>query len=130
MYYNLFLDDDERRIPHLLTWIELPLVNWTIVRNYNDFVATIEKNKLPERISFDHDIAEEHYSSFLMAKDYRSQIDYSKFKEKTGYDAAKWLANYCLIHRLKFPMYYVHSLNNIGKENIISLIENYKLSTE
>jgi len=35
-YYNLFLDDDPSRIPHKLTWVMLPLVEWTFVRNYDE----------------------------------------------------------------------------------------------
>jgi 2-hydroxy-3-keto-5-methylthiopentenyl-1-phosphate phosphatase len=50
--------------------------------------------------------------------------------EKTGYHAAKWLCNYCQENKIKFPEYYVHSFNQIGKENIIGYIENYRQIAE
>ncbi len=72
---------------------------------------------MPLFVSFDHDLADEHY--------HKNPND-SSFKEKTGYDCAKWLIEYCIDKSLKFPNYQVHSMNPIGKDNIISLIENYK----
>jgi hypothetical protein len=42
--------------------------------------------------------------------------------EKTGYDCAKWLVEYCVEHGLKFPEYVVHSMNPVGKENILSYV--------
>ena len=125
-YYNLFLDDDPKRIPHKLTWIDLPPVQWTIVRNYDDFVATIEKDGLPNMISFDHDINTEHYKEFYRVKEsgYTIPIDYNRFKEKTGMHCARWLANYCIDKGLPLPIYYVHTLNGPGAANIFSVLEN------
>lgn len=34
---------------------------WSIVRNYQQFVDWIIENGLPKLISFDHDLADEHY---------------------------------------------------------------------
>lgn len=121
--YNLFLDDDPGRIPNQLSWIELPLVEWTIVRSYNEFVQCIEKNELPVRISFDHDLGPEAYQEFHLMRDERREIDYSRLKEKTGYDAAKYIAHYCIDKGVPIPVYYVHTMNPIGKENIISILE-------
>ena len=56
---KLFLDD-ERAVKDV-TWIELPLGPWTVVKNYRQFVEYITNNGLPEVISFDHDLADEHY---------------------------------------------------------------------
>lgn len=125
MYYHLFLDDE--REPSNVKWIELPLVNWTIVRNYNDFVKTITEQGLPATVTFDHDLAEEHYQEHTVANDHKmlshGTIRYNKFKEKTGYEAARWLAEYCVNKKLPLPNYYVHSWNNIGRENIKSILE-------
>ena len=41
MSYNLFLDD--MRYPKDVKWIELPLVEWTIVRNYKEFGSFVEE---------------------------------------------------------------------------------------
>ena len=43
---KLFLDDIRKP----------PDVDWFIVRNYNQFIDWIDKNGLPDIISFDHDL--------------------------------------------------------------------------
>ena len=123
--YHLFLDD--MRVPKDVTWIELPLVHWVIVRNYSDFVRTIEHDGLPQSVTFDHDIADEHYKEYVAAHDEKNinkgKFQYDKMKEKTGYECAKFMVNYCVDKGLPIPVYYVHTLNPIGYENIISILE-------
>ena len=110
MAYNLFLDDERK--PLDVTWVKLPLVEWTVVRNYNEFVKVITENGLPEFISFDHDLALEHYAhgQSLLWKDF----DYSKVKEPTGLACAVWLVDYCIEKNLPIPKFEVHSMNPIG----------------
>lgn len=128
MKYYLFLDDE--RIPQKVTWVDLPLVEWIIVRNYNQFIDIIQKNGLPEAISFDHDLADEHYIEYTIAHDPNSptkgNINYNKFREKSGYDCARWLAQYCVDNLTPIPYYYVHTMNPIGGQNIISILESAK----
>jgi hypothetical protein len=128
MSYNLFLDDERR--PSQVTWVELPLVEWTIVRNYDAFVRVISSLGMPKRISFDHDLAAEHYRHSMYAGDkhYNNYYSDGTFKEKTGYECAKWLVRYCAERGEPVPEYYVHTMNPIGKENIISVLESYKRS--
>jgi hypothetical protein len=126
MSYNLFLDDDPRRIPHQLKWIELPLVEWTIVRSYKAFVDIIIKQGLPKMVSFDHDLADEHYKEFFAHRDERRPLDYSNLTEKTGRDCAVWLANYCIDNKQPIPVYYIHTLNPSGGANIVSILESAK----
>ena len=130
MSYNLFLDDE--RIPHDVKWIELPLVEWTIARSYTDFTRIVSSLGLPRRVSFDHDLADQHYpwtpenqEAYKNAKD-PLVIPYDKYKEKTGYECAKWLVAYCIERGYTFPEYFVHTMNPIGKENIIQYIESYR----
>ena len=78
---------------------------WTIVRNYEEFVKFIEKNGLPDEISFDHDLGEDI---------------------KTGYDCAKWLCDYCWTNGLPVPTWNVHSANPVGRDNIVQLMENFE----
>lgn len=117
MSYYLFLDDERK--PSNVTWIPMPNVLWTIVRNYDQFVSMIEERGIPEFISFDHDLADEHYVAYL-----EGRSDYGP--EKTGYDCAKWLVDHCLEKEAPIPNYQVHSLNHIGRENINSYLENAK----
>lgn len=120
--YFLFLDDI--RMPaevygYTNTDIYL-LDNWIIVRNYDEFIKHIEENGIPNIISFDHDLGFEHYEE-------QKNIDYNQFTEKTGYDCAKWLINYCLDNNLNIPTtILIHSMNIVGVENIKSLFNTYK----
>ena len=111
MYY-LFLDDV--REPAQVTWVKLPpFVSWTIVRNYNQFVEAVTRDGLPEFVTFDHNLTDESYSGY-----------YRPFKERTGYDCAKFMVKYCKENKLAFPRYTVHSMNLPGKADIIQMIEN------
>lgn len=127
-YYNLFLDDE--RSPKDVTWVDLPPVAWTIVRNYDQFVATIERDGVPAVVTFDHDLADEHYKEFQVAHDKKmlsyGTFRYDKVKEKTGYECAKWLADYCVDKNIPIPVYYLHSWNYIGRDNIASVLESAK----
>jgi hypothetical protein len=78
--------------------------SWFIIRNHHDFIHKISTsfNQI-ECISFDHDLGE----------------------EKTGFDCAKYLIEYCMNNNLTPPQTYVHSANPVGRENIIYLINNY-----
>ena len=127
--YNLFLDDE--RVPKNVTWVDLPLVNWIIVRNYNEFIRIITESGLPERVSFDHDLSFEHYPGGIGIYENDPRIktiklDYDSYKEKTGYHCAVFLVNYCIDHNLPLPTYYIHTLNPVGKMNIASVMESAK----
>ena len=106
---KLYLDD-----------IRIPKTEgWDIVRTYEDFVGWIEKNGLPEEVSFDHDLAEIHY-------DPKTYTESFKYEEKTGYDAAKWMCDYCWTNGLPIPKWNVHSANPVGRDNIKHLMENFE----
>lgn len=64
------------------------------VKNYKEFVNYIEKNGMPEFISFDHDLSKTSLPT-----------------DPKGLDCAKWLVNYCAENGIKMPMTYVHSAN-------------------
>jgi hypothetical protein len=98
---------DDFRNPNKLEWKKECVINnssvvW--VFNYKSFCNYISINGLPTAINFDHDLGE----------------------KKTGYDCAQWLVNYCLDNNLKLPLWAVHSSNPIGRDNINSLLNNYK----
>lgn len=112
MRVGLFLDDERK--PSDVKWIRLPTdVSWDIVRSYDEFVRHITKRGLPEVITFDHDLAWNHYTDFDKPVDYEA-------KEKTGYHCAKWFTNYCKEQGIEeLPEFYCHSMNPVGKNNIL-----------
>lgn len=127
---KLFLDDIREPIQvthawHKGEWDGFPsLYPWKIVRSYAEFTEYILKNGLPEVISFDHDLSWEHYpqGELLLS----NPINYDEFTEKTGYDCAKWLVDYCETNEHELPDFYVHSFNPIGRANIIDYLVRYK----
>lgn len=138
MSYNLFLDD-YRSPSDCVGYVhrmgirpDLYTTNtFIVVTNFNDFCYKIIKDGLPDMISFDHDLADEHYTPEEYWDDFEASEKYQKevevnYKEKTGYDCAKWLIEYCTNNNLKLPKYYVHSMNPVGARNIKNLLEDMK----
>lgn len=129
-YYNLFLDDI--RVPSQIThawhkgeWGPFPSkLEWATVRSYADFVYFIENSGMPDCISFDHDLSMEHYPK--SEEELFLPIDYSNYEEKTGYDCAKWLVEYCMEKGLSLPEFYVHSFNPAGRMNIANYLTRYQ----
>ena len=126
---HLMLEDRPERTPQAIADYVTPVEarplyrneEWIIVRNYDEFVDWILKNGLPDVISFDHDLCDEHYAF---------AGNYNIFREMTGYHAAKWLCEFCLHEHLPLPTCYVHSMNTVGKQNIECYLNNYKKHEE
>ena len=132
MAYNLFLDDQFKPMQIAdLTLSEKDReryrkYKWIIVKSYNEFVEIVNKKGVPSMVSFDHDLAEEHWDfthleeNLLKVGD-AAILDYDVFEVKTGYHAAEWFLEYCA-NRGKYPeIILVHSRNPIGKKNIEGL---------
>ena len=92
---------------------------WEIVRSYNDFIAWIQENGLPDEVSFDHDLADVHYDPQTTKQSF-------SYHETTGYDAAKWLCDYCWTNGLPIPSWNVHSANPVGRDNIIQILKSFE----
>jgi hypothetical protein len=127
--YVLFLDDV--RNPDDVTWAAFPRDEMIFtVRNHAAFVKHVMISGVPGFVCFDHDLADDHYEAMLKenendpVKQLETIVDYGS--EKTGYDCAKWLVDYCAEKKRKFPPYIVHSMNPAGKERIAAYIENAK----
>lgn len=100
----LWLDDE--RDPTDPRWhayfpIESPNVVW--VQTYAQFTDWITAHSIPDAICFDHDLGD----------------------GPSGMDAAKWLTEYCMRHRLKLPRWTIQSANPIGKQNITALLKTF-----
>jgi len=123
MVKNLFLDDI--RVPSTVNTYMPELgkdyfdAEWVIVRNYGEFVDYLSTNGLPNMVSFDHDLADVGY-------DYKTYTETFTYQEKTGFDCAKYLVDYCIDNDLLVPNFVVHSQNPVGNENIEGLLQNFK----
>lgn len=122
MSYNLFLDDkrNPNDIWNHLKSPEYAVYNWIIVKDYNSFIDTIQDNGIPLRISFDHNLSDEH-----ILESNTKKIPYDSYKVKTGYDCALWLIEFCLDYEIPLPKYKVHAEKGIGKKNIENLLDNF-----
>lgn len=78
-------------------------VDFIWVKNFEEFASFIEKNGLPEFVSFDHDLGA---------------------GLKKGLDCAEWLIGYCRQRNLKLPKFFVHSANPNGQREINALLNN------
>lgn len=114
MIWKLFLDDE--RYPPQADG------SWTIARNYHDAVWYVTNYGMPKFISFDHDLAYEHYLIGTIGD------ELGKPREFTGYDFAKWLCDYIATNDVRLPEgfnWYVHSMNPVGAKNIRDYLEHF-----
>lgn len=104
---GLFLDDE--RNPIDVTWVQYPdNIEWVVVRTFSEFVKEVTSRPFA-LISFDHDIQ-----------------DFSRGTEMTGYDCLKFYCNFIDLQGLALPqLVLVHSMNPIGKVNIMSYWKNF-----
>lgn len=100
--------DDERQVDFIKDRINIDNYDWIVIRNYFDFVEYVDFNyhKI-SLVSFDHDI---------------DSFDEGGL-EWTGRDASRHLRIVCQDNNKLYPDFLVHSMNNIGKQNIIADIK-------
>lgn len=85
------------------------LKDFIVLRNDKSFIDFINKNfEKIDLISFDHDLA-----------------CFNDDVEFTGKTACELIIEKCLDTGKKFPDWYVHSDNTVGRANIIGTIMNY-----
>ena len=110
--YTLFLDDI--RFPEEVRYNYGPYKHIRIARSYEDAVWMVTQYGLPTFISFDHDLADEHYNK--------------ESGERTGYSFAQWFCEHVMDNALTLPTdfrFYVHSMNPVGAENIRAYMSNF-----
>jgi hypothetical protein len=99
----------------------------TWVKNYDDFTDWIVNNGLPDVVCFDHDlgqdIAIERYTTGGMTKTQAKKL--KKLETMSGFDATKWMVNYCMDNDLRLPDWYIQSANPVGAENIKSYLQSF-----
>lgn len=122
----LWLDDI--RDPNHGDWLIFsPITNpfkvvW--IKTYGDFIGWITKNGLPDGICFDHDLGDNF--SLRADSDFGDWFDMDNNKEFTGYDASKWLVDYCMDNDKNLPLWNIHSANPVGADNIRKYLTNAK----
>ncbi len=104
--------------------------DWTVVRNYDEFVSTIMYIGLEniELISLDHDLGDTAMNEYFNNVSPNYTLDYNNIQEKTGLDCAKWLVAESMNKKIPLPQIYVHSANPIGSANIMGYINNYLMN--
>jgi hypothetical protein len=100
--------------------------DWDVVKDYNEFVLYVETNGVPEFVSFDHDLGDTAMDEYFRNVATKGTLNYENIKEKTGFDCAKFLVDYCMDENQPLPEYLVHSANPVGKKNIELFLENAK----
>lgn len=111
----VFLDDQRNPFDLEANWLvfspfellEGDEVIW--VKSYNEFVTYIQDFGVPDGVAFDHDLGDESLTN-----------------EKTGKDCADFLVEYCLDYGIKIPLWNCQSTNPVGKDNINSIMNNFK----
>lgn len=104
MSYYLFLDDE--RNPEDVTWVNLPNVDWVIVRTQDEFEDYIMENGMFKFCSFDNDLG----------------VDNGE-----GRYCVKWLVDQMICGKLDMQEfeYTVHSKNPIAKDWINSYLKSF-----
>ena len=136
MSYNLFLDDlrkpehayiapkrDDNSI--IITSNSLANISgvsnddWVIVRCYEEFVQALDDRGIPNVVSFDHDLDEEHIRHYYSVTELSGIIEYSNLKVKTGKHCAEYFVQKCKeLKPEQLPDVYIHSANKYGAEEI------------
>ncbi len=104
--------------------------DWTVVRNYDEFVSEINKWGLDkyEIISLDHDLGEGAMVEYYTNVKNNYTLVYSNIEEKTGMDCCRFLISESMNKKIPLPQIYIHSANPIGSANMMGFINNYLMN--
>lgn len=126
----LWLDDYRNPFDSEIDWLVFSPIGRDVkiiwVKSYNEFTNNINLNGLPDAICFDHDLGLDNHNKRVAGGMSKRQSRKLKPIEKTGYDCAKWLIEYCMDNKETLPLWNVQSANPVGKENINGILNNFK----
>jgi hypothetical protein len=98
--------------------------DWVIMRTYDEFVKCVTHLGLPDVVSFDHDLHEEHIKHYFMVTQDIGVIEYGNLKEKTGKHCAEYLVQeWKKQNKPKHIKTFVHSANQWGQINIKEVLK-------
>ena len=135
-YVILWLDD--KRDPFEREWNDyikgiVPSngLNYNIawVKDRNEFFKYLRENGLPDFISWDSDLAEEHYTPEEYWDDYDRSKAYQEsqnYIHPIGVVVALEFIQYCRYYMRQIPDYHIHSENPVGADNIRTILETGK----
>lgn len=131
MKYNIFLDDLrfpkdaflQKELACLTEYSKIPENEWVIVRNYEDFVKTVEERGIPSAVSFDCDLTEEHLKYYINFLKYPGYYEWQNFKTKCGIHCAKYLKH--MLNPDSDIKVYVHSANEEGRRIILDIMKDF-----
>lgn len=118
---KLFLDD--HRTPNEFVGDIYDELGWHIVSDYNQFVSYILENGVPDIISFDHDLVDEHYDIDWSAIYISKRL--APTTQPTGLECAIWVYKFCQENKVPLPKAMVHSMNPLGRKVIQSYIDTW-----
>ena len=141
---RIYLDDIRTPISPNNAWVD-GIEEWTVVRNYEEFVAKVVELGLSniELISLDHDLGDTAMNEYFKNVSPNYQLNYDNIEEKTGFDCCKWLINHFYDtnpkrvnmsrldkkqYPIKFPEVVIHSANPIGSANMMGYINNFLMN--
>jgi hypothetical protein len=97
---------------------------WSIVRSHYEFEQYLKYVGIPDIVSFDHDLDDEHIKHYYMVTQEIGVIEYGNFKTKTGKSCAELLVDaWNKSDKIKPLKTYVHSANRWGKIEIEKILE-------
>ena len=101
--------------------------DWTVVRNYEQFVDTVAYIGLEniDVISLDHDLGDTAMAEWHKNVYHNYTLNYDNITEKTGMDCTKWLVNQWLDGAPVVDVV-IHSANAVGSANMMGYINNYR----
>jgi hypothetical protein len=131
MKYNIFLDDIrfpkdaflQKELAYLTEYSKIPENEWVIVRNYEDFVKTIEERGIPAAASFDCDLNSEHFRHYVKDSINSGIYEWENFKSKCGIHCALYLKS--LLCDGDDTKVFIHSANIIGSMIIREMMRAY-----
>lgn len=129
--YSLFLDDIrfpkdaflQKELSYLTEYSKIPENEWVIVRNYDDFVKTVEERGIPSAVSFDCDLASEHFKHYIKDSLITGIYEWENFKTKCGIHCAKYLKH--MLNPDSDIKVYVHSANEEGRRIILDIMKDF-----
>ncbi len=127
---NLFLDD-VREVKDAFLYDDgsmlenasnIPRGNWDVVRSYDQFVDWVSENGIPDVVSFDVDLCEDHMKYYMQKARVDNYWDHTFFKVKCGVHCAEYLLDFCDNVQAPFPKWFTHSANDFGREYLRKIL--------